>query len=74
MTNNISLDICEHYGVELPTDAHYKAGGLDFRNDCGEAISSSISSLNRDQLHILTEAEGILDNVLVDLVLAETDV
>jgi hypothetical protein len=73
MSSNISRDICEHYGVELPTDAFYNAGGLDFRNDCGEAISSSISSLNREQLHILSTAEDILDDALVDLVLAETD-
>ena len=73
MSNNISLDICEHYGVELPTDAFYNAGGLDFRNDCGEAISASISSLNREQLLILSSAEDILDEALVDLVLAETD-
>ena len=73
MTNNISRDICEHYGVELPSDAHYQAGGLDFRNDCGEAISSCMSGLNRDQLHILTSAEEILNDVYVDLCLAETD-
>ena len=73
MTNNISRDICEHYGVELPTDAFYQAGGLDFRNDCGEAISSTMSSLHRDQLHILAEAEEILQDAQVDLVLAETD-
>ena len=73
MSNNISRDICEHYGVELPTDAHYKAGGMDFRNDCGEAISSSISSLDRNQIHILTKAEEALDDALVDLILAETD-
>ena len=73
MTNNISLDICEHYGVELPTDAFYEAGGLDFRNDCGEAISSSISSLNREQLQILVDAEEIMAEVSVDLILAETD-
>ena len=73
MTNNLALDICEHYGTELPSDAFYNAGGLDYRNDCGEAISSSISSLNSEQLHILEEAEEILDYVRVDLVLAETD-
>jgi ABC-type glycerol-3-phosphate transport system substrate-binding protein len=73
MTNNISRDICEHYGVELPTDAHYKAGGMDFRNDCGEAISSSISSLTRDQLRIISEVEDVLDDVQVDLIVAETD-
>ena len=73
MTNNISRDICEHYGVELPTDAFYKAGGLDFRNDCGEAISSCMSSLNRDQLNILAEAEAVLQEAQVDLILAETD-
>ena len=73
MTNNISKDICEHYGVELPSDAHYKAGGLDFRNDCGEAISSCMSSLNRDQLRVLTAAEAVLSDVYVDLCLAETD-
>ena len=73
MANNISLDICEHYGVELPTDAFYKAGGMDFRNDCGEAISSCMSSLNRDQLNIISKAEAILKDAEVDLILAETD-
>ena len=73
MTNNISKDICSHYGVELPTDAHYKAGGLDFRNDCGEAITSCLSSVNRDQLYILNSAEAILKDVYVDLILAETE-
>ena len=73
MSSNISKDICEHYGVELPTDAFYKAGGLDFRNDCGEAISSCLSGLNREQLHILSEADAIMQNVMVDLMLAETD-
>lgn len=73
MTHNISKDICEHYGVELPTDAFYKAGGLDFRNDCGEAISSCMSSLNREQLNILSKAEDILLDAQVDLILAETD-
>ena len=42
MSNNISKDICEHYGVELPSDAIYQAGALDYRNDCGEAITSCI--------------------------------
>ena len=73
MTNNVSLDICEHYGVSLPTEAHYQAGGLDFRNDCGEAITSCMSSLNKDQLYILTSAEAILESVWVDLTLAKTD-
>ena len=73
MTNHIALDICEHYGVELPTDAFYNAGGLDFRNDCGEAISSCLSSLNRDQLRILSEADALLQDVMVDLILAESD-
>ena len=73
MTNNLAKDICEHYDVNLPLDAHYKEGGLDFRNDCGEAISSCISSLNRDQLHTLEEAEEILNGIKVDLILADTD-
>ena len=73
MGNNLARDICRHYGVELPQDAFYQAGGLDFRNDCGEAISASISSMNRDQLHILSEAESILEDVRVDLILAESD-
>ena len=73
MTNNIAKDLCEHYGVELPLDAHYKAGGLDFRNDCGEAISSCMYGLSRDQLHILEGAEGILQDSKVDLILAETE-
>ncbi len=73
MDNNISKDICEHYGVELPSDAYYKAGGLDFRNDCGEAITTCMSSLTREQLRILAGAEAVLDSVWVDLALAETD-
>ena len=73
MTNNISKDICEHYGVQLPSDAAYQAGGLDFRNDCGEAITSCMRSLDRDQLNILAKAEDILEEVWVDLTLAETD-
>lgn len=73
MSNNISKDICEHYGVELPTDAFYNAGGMDFRNDCGEAISSGMSSLNRDQLQILARSDAVLNDALVDLILAETD-
>ncbi len=73
MTNNISRDICAHYGGELPTDAFYEAGGMDFRNDCGEAISSAISSMNRDQLRVINDAEAILDSVYVELILAETD-
>ena len=73
MSNNISRDICEHYGVELPTDAFYQAGGLDFRNDCGEAIASCMSDLNREQLRIISESEAILDSVWVELIMAETD-
>ena len=46
---------------------------MDFRNDCGEAISSCTSSLNREQLRILSEADAILQDIEVDLVLAETD-
>ena len=46
---------------------------MDFRNDCGEAISSCMSSLKRDQLNILSEAEWILQNAQVDLILSETD-
>ena len=73
MANNLSLDMCEHYGTQLPTDAFYAAGGLDFRNDCGEAISSCISGMTGDQLRVLKDADDILDSVQVDLVLAETD-
>ena len=73
MTSNISRDICAHYGAELPTDAFYSAGGLDFRNDCGEAISSAVSDVNREQLRVLNEAEEILDSVYVELILAESD-
>ncbi len=73
MTDNISRDICEYYDVELPSDAWYKEGGLDFRNDCGEAITSCMSSLNPEQLRILSEAESLLNDINVDLCLAETD-
>ena len=74
MTNNISKDICDHYGVELPTDAFYQAGGLDFRNDCGEAISSCVSgSLSRDQLRTISDSEAVLSSFWVSLVLAESD-
>jgi hypothetical protein len=41
--------------------------------DCGEAITSCMSSLTREQLRILARAEAILDSVWVDLTLAETD-
>ena len=73
MTNNISKDICAHYGVQLPSDAVYQAGGLDYRNDCGEAITSCMRSLDRYQLNILAAAEDLLEEVWVDLTLAETD-
>ena len=73
MTNNIARDICQHYEVELPLDAHYKVGGLDFRNDCGEAISSCMNGLDKKQLRILAGAENILDEAKADLILAETD-
>ena len=72
MTNNIARDVCAQYGAELPQDTFYQAGGMDFRNDCGEAISASISSLSSDRLHVLSEAEAILEDVRVDLILAET--
>ena len=74
MTNNISRDICAHYTVELPSDAFYNVGSLDYRNDCGEAISSCMSGgLNRDQLNILSSAEAVMEDVWMDLVLAETE-
>ena len=73
MSSNISRDICEHYGVELPTDAFYKVGGLDFRNDCGEAIASCMSDLNREQLRIISESEALLNSVWIELIMAETD-
>ena len=73
MTNRIYLDMCAHYETELPTDAFYQDGGLDFRNDCGEAITSCMSSLTREELRLLTKADAILDSVRVDLILAETD-
>ena len=38
-----------------------------------EAISSCMSSLNREQLNILSKAEDILQDAQVDLILAETD-
>ena len=73
MTSNISKDICEHYGVELPTDAHYQLGAMDFRNDCGEAITASLSSVSRAQLQILKEADAIMESTWRDLCVAETE-
>ncbi|MBQ3268806.1 MAG: extracellular solute-binding protein [Clostridia bacterium] len=73
MTNNLARDICAQYEVELPLDAFYKFGALDFRNDCGEAISSTISSMNSDQLHLLAKAEAILKDAQVGLVLADNE-
>lgn len=73
MTSNVSRDMCEVYGVQLPSDAFYEAGGLDFRNDCGEAISACITDLNEEQLSVISDADAILDSVLIDLVFAETD-
>ena len=73
MTSNVSRDMCEVYGVELPSDAFYEAGGLDFRNDCGEAISASITDLDKDQLRVISAADALLDGALVELVFAESD-
>jgi hypothetical protein len=73
MTDNVSRDMCEVHGVELPTDAFYETGGRDFRNDCGEAITACITDLNANQLCVISAAEEILDAALVDLVYAETD-
>lgn len=73
MTSNISKDICEHYDTELPTDAHYKLGMMDYRNDCGEAITSSLSSLGRNQLQILKEADQIMESGWLDACMAETE-
>ena len=73
MTNNISKDICEHYGVELPTDAHYNLGAMDYRNDCGEAITASLSSLSRDHQQILKDADAVMESTWRDLCVAETE-
>ena len=73
MTDNVSRDMCQVYGVQLPSDAFYAAGGLDFRNDCGEAISASITDLSADQLGVISAADAILDSALIDLVFAESD-
>ena len=73
MTSNVSRDMCEVYGVELPSDAFYEAGGLDFRNDCGEAISACITDLNAEQLRIISAADALLDAALVEAVFAESD-
>ena len=48
-------------------------GGLDFRNDCGEAISACITDLGKDQLDILSAADALLDAALLDAVFAESD-
>ena len=73
MTSNVSNDMCEVYGVQLPSDAFYETGGLDFRNDCGEAISACITDLGKDQLDILSAADALLDAALLDAVFAESD-
>ena len=73
MTDNVSRDMCEVYGVQLPSDAFYAAGGLDFRNDCGEAISACITDLNADQMGVISAADAILEAALIDLVFAESD-
>ena len=73
MTSNVSRDMCQVYGVELPSDAFYEAGGLDFRNDCGEAISACITDLNAEQLGVIAAADEILDSALIDLVFSESD-
>ena len=73
MTSNVSRDMCGVYGVELPSDAFYEAGGLDFRNDCGEAISACITDLNAEQLGIISAADALLDAALVEAVFAESD-
>ena len=59
--------------MELPADAHYKLGALDFRNDCGEAITASLSRLGQDQLQILKEADAIMESTWIDACVAETE-
>jgi hypothetical protein len=73
MTSNVSRDMCEVYGVQLPSDAFYETGGLDFRNDCGEAISACITDLNAEQLGIISAADALLDAALVEAVFAASD-
>ena len=73
MTSNVSRDMCEVYGVQLPSDAFYETGGLDFRNDCGEAISACITDLNAEQLGIISSADALLDAALVEAVFAASD-
>ena len=65
-------DIAEWYGVELRwmlvCCRHF-----DFRNDCGEAIDSLMSTaLDSDQLKIITSAQEILDSYQADLIMCES--
>ena len=59
--------------VDLPTDAFYKMGGMDFRNDCGEAISALMTGLDADQLRIIASAQDVLESHQADLWMAETE-
>lgn len=71
--NGLYKDVAEWYGVELPMDAVYAAGNFDFRNDCGEAIDSLMSTaLDSDQLKIITSAQEILDSYQADLIMCES--
>ena len=73
VTNNVAKDMAEYYGTELASDAFYEAGGLDFRNDAGEAISSVMTGLDADQLRIIASCDEILEGRQADLIMAETE-
>ena len=73
VTDNVAKDMCAYYEVELPTDAFYKKGGMDFRNDCGEAISALMTGLDADQLRIIASAQDVLESHQAELWMAETE-
>lgn len=72
-TDNVAKDMCEWYGVELITDAFYAAGNFDFRNDCGEAISTVMNGLDSDQLRVLTSAQEVIESYRGAMITADTE-
>ena len=46
---------------------------MDFRNDCGEAISALMTGLDADQLRIIASAQDVLESHQAELWMAETE-
>lgn len=69
----IQKDYAEYYGFEYWGDA-WTSKGRDFRNDMGEAISACVAGFLGDgDLRTLAACDGILEENMANLIMAESD-